>query len=396
MTPRSSPRTRSTRLIPRLAELMGTAHGAPRPGAGARRSACRDAKERIRLRRRADATSVTGRRARRAAGRAQHRGARGPARRSRPSGGAVKDLETGLVDFPGRVPGAGGTSRQPVLEARGDRGALLARVRRGLCASGSRCHDLTARGRPLRSLRHPRALPPERLPEIDDQRPQGRPLAPRGSSTRPSGPSRPRSTLRRVRRTRLVLELAGGRAAPERRLTARWRPRSGSACSFGRLGFEPAARREALPTAPRHPHARAVEGGRLPGPSRPAARGARSSRATGWRWCRTSTTRRPPGRCSSARASPISSRPSSSRTRSAGASPSRSSSSWRSTGCGLDAARRALRGGPHRHRRGGRAGRWACGRSGSTGTAERCPRTSSRPTTRFATWRSSGRILGIS
>ena len=67
------------------------------------------------------------------------------------------------------------------------------------------------------------------------------------------------------------------------------------------------------------------------GPLPPRAHGG----ATASPWCRTSTTRRRPWACSSARASPVSSRPSSSRTRSAGASPSRSSSSWPSTRLGL-------------------------------------------------------------
>ncbi len=48
-------------------------------------------------------------------------------------GGVVKDLETGLVDFPGpRARRAGRAGRESLLEARGGRGAVLARDGRGL------------------------------------------------------------------------------------------------------------------------------------------------------------------------------------------------------------------------------------------------------------------------
>ena len=290
----------------------------------------------------------------RAPRRARHRGAR---RRSqeiaRPGRRRPRISRRAWWTFPGRVRG-GGHGREPLLEARGGRGALLARVRRGLSRSGSRCRDLPRR--PLRPLRHPRAASTAtRLPEVDDQR-QGRPHhggpAPRGASS----PSPRGVDLERLRRR--ARAGAGRRpSASAARTTARSPRPSASACSFGRLGLEPARSPEALPTAARHPHAGAVQGR---GRSRrttgrccdalasalPARRGLELRLHADRRW-----------RSSSARASPTSSRPSWSPTRSAGASPSRvifelalgrhgrrppaTRSSWATA----------------RHRRGGRAGR---------------------------------------
>ncbi len=173
------------------------------------------------------------------------------------------------------------------------------------------------------------------------------------------------------------------------RRTARWPRRSGSADAVPppRRSIPAALPPEAIPTL-LATHMRELSGAMV-FPDHHRASSTASGAATGSPWCRTSTTRPPRATCWSGRASPTSSMPSWSRTRSAGASlrpiiferalgqrwasgrrrRSSSATAWIST---------------WRARR-----RWACRRPGSTGPASSCPRARARRSSTSGTSESS-------
>ena len=293
-------------------------HGPPSPGDGARAATCTRSRS-------ASQASGGGRdRPARLEGRRPSGSTASPSRCAQALeeiaalGGAPKDLETG----PGRLPGP---------RRRRRRSTSAGSTARPRCASGtastratrreSRSDDRTARSSSTSSTRWSR-FDRERLPEIDDQR-QGAYAPPPGTSTRPSSPSRPRSssatssTALRVswqEAERLRNETHREVAAPERfaMLVPPPRPRS-----------REAARPRPIADAPRHAHARAVEGRRVPAPITARSCAALRRALPPRRGVELRLHADGPATCSSARASSTSSRRSSCPTRSAGASRSR-------------------------------------------------------------------------
>ena len=204
-------------------------------------------------------------------------------------GGVTKDLETGLVDFPGRV---GRRNRQPLLEARGDRGALLARVRRGLCAEEAAA--LTYRAVLFDLFDTLVSFDRNRLPELTVKGKVIRSTA--GKLYETFRPFAPTIELDRVRRR---ASCGAGRrpSGSGTRTTARSRRPSGSPCSPSASASRSRGARARRRWARSSP--RTCGSCRRPSSSRliTARFCARFGRATGWPSCRTSTTRRRRSAC---------------------------------------------------------------------------------------------------
>ena len=259
--------------------------------------------------------------------------------------------------------------------------------------SGSRCRDLPRR--PLRPLRHARALRPRAAARGRDQRQDGplhRRAPPRGlpAASRPSVDAR---ALRRRRSSGAGRRPSASASEDHREVAA---PGALRACSSGASGStRPAARRGAADAA-RHPHAGAVQGRRASRrtTARSCARSRRRyrlavvsnfdytptapghPRARGHRRPLRDHRRLRRGRLAQAQAGHLrdGARP-------AGRRPP-AEALFVGDRADIDVV--------------GRPGRWAWPPPGSTATAEPLPAGHrSRPTSRSATWRSSGRILGI-